>query len=234
MVRTSLTVESGWGTGTLASGADVGSGAPAEALLVTLRRAWKVAEGRRVAGADTIAPAGDVARAVGTLLLAAATHDLRGATRGAEAGCAAGVARTVEACLARQVQDALPPRGRAKSGEDREPIRAGEAPAAAGTGAGRANLPPASWWSREPAWSPRIVADATDLSRHGPHHTVIAQLWPPTPDMPDRSPAQRVPTQRRAWAADDVLRSQAWRVLEADLVPGRPPITSRPTSGGAR
>jgi hypothetical protein len=234
VARPLFTIESGWGPAPHASAVEVGSGAPAEALLVVLRRAWRTAEGRRAAGASVIAPAGHVARAVGTLLVSASTHGLRGAARGAAAGCAPGVARVVDVSLARQVLHAMP------SSKEEAPGYARVAPAHVDDGfpprrlgGARSTLPPASWWGREPAWSPRVVGGAAAGGRDTPN-PVMAQLWPAAPDVPNRTTPPRAPSGKRVWVADDALVDQAWRVLEAELVPGEWAMAPRTAARGAR
>lgn len=206
---------------------------------MVLRRACRAAEGRRVAGASVIAPAGHVARAVGTLLVAASTHGLHAAARGAAAGCAPGVARVVDISLARQVLHALPgppvdvpsyTRVTPACVEDVSGLRRG--------GGARSSLPPASWWGREPAWSPRVVADSTPGSRDGAD-SVVAQLWPAAPDVPiraapPRDPSSATPSGKRVWAPEDPLIDQAWRVLDDELVPSEWAMAPRNVARGAR
>jgi hypothetical protein len=224
VVRPSLTIESGWGPGGSPAAIDAGSGAPAEALLLALRRAWRNAEGRRLAGASAIAPAGRVARAVGTLLVGAATHDLRGATRGATAGCAPGVARMVDDALARHVRDALP----AEAGHAVDAPRPAPPPEPAGLASalGRPSLPPPSWWCREPAWTPRVVAEPLRAAREG--SALVAALWPPLPDASERPVASRPSALRRTLALDEALERQAWGILAAELQPAEWSMAPRP------
>ncbi|MDP2314486.1 MAG: hypothetical protein Q8P41_16405 [Pseudomonadota bacterium] len=217
----------------MSTAVEVGSGAPSEALLLGLRRAWRSAEGRRESesDADAIASAGQVARAVGTLLVAAATQDLRGATRGAAAGCGPGVARMVQIAVTRQVLDALP-RGEEGGPEgERSERMIGESPAA--LGGNRAQVPAASWWCREPAWSPRLVGECGGGARDGAGADPVAAMWPPVPDGP-RTAAPRPASTRRAWISEDPLKAEAWRVLEAELVPVERSMVTGLSSGGAR
>ncbi|MDP2308778.1 MAG: hypothetical protein Q8P18_22340 [Pseudomonadota bacterium] len=257
VVRPTFTIESGWGPASLSAAVEAGAGAPAEALLVVLRRAWRIAEGRRAAGASVIAPAGHVARAVGTLLVAASTHGLRGAARGAAAGCAPGVARVVDVSLARQVLHAIPgaqpepsaalPSEGASPPEEQPPSPSQGVPAYGRVapahthdlfppvrlGGARSTLPPASWWGREAAWGPRLVTDAADAGRDAAS-AVVAQLWPAAPDIPTRPAPPRPASGKRVWVADDALVDSAWQVLEAELVPGEWAMAPRNAARGAR
>lgn len=199
-----------------------------------LRRACRSAEGRRAAGAGAIAPAGHVARAVGTLLVAASTSDLRSASRGAAAGCAPGVARVVDVSLARQVLHAMPgPSEDAPAYARVAPERVDDGFPPRRLGGARSNLPPASWWGREPAWSPRVVADANAGTRDAAT-AAVAQLWPIAPDVPNRAAPPRAPSGKRVWVADDALVDQAWRVLEDELVPGEWAMAPRTSARGSR
>jgi hypothetical protein len=115
-----------------------------EPMLYALRRAWQAVEARgaarsarRVPGG--IAPAGEVGRAVGAFVLAAATHDVGAAGLGAGVGCAPGVARMVEVALARLILTALPPTRRGGSADAEGPattIAIGTSAGSASAGAG--------------------------------------------------------------------------------------------------
>ena len=220
-VRPSLTIESGWAPGPSSTALDLGSGAPAEALLAALRRAWRDAEGRRAASAGAIAPAGHV-RPRGRHPPPRGGHarESRAAGRGASAGCAPGVARMVNVALARQVLEALPlPR----RGSEPEPCGEGAEGGAGlpvGLGGARANVPPPSWWCREPSWTPRVVAEPQQRSgRDASGHALVGAMWPPVPDSPERPSPPRPATTRRSLGPDGALEAQALYILEAELQP---------------
>lgn len=183
-----------------------------EALLRAVRRRWRTLELGARAPRDTFAPAAQVARAVGTLVLEAATCRAGPAGNGARVGCAPGVERTVDAALARLVGGA-PPRPAERSESRAVPRIGGGRAEPAGQ---RARLPQAAWWGREDA-----LDVATDPG--GPHG-----IWPRVSEVP-RSPERRMRVVS-AQACDKLLLDFACGLLDGELVPA----TRRLAVGGAR
>ncbi len=190
-----------------------------------MRRSWRSVEAASTrTPRETFAPAAVVARAVGTLVLEAATHDAGNATPGAVAGCASGVARMVDVALARLVLDALP--GRAGAHLDPPRPTAGctrTTRRAEALWPQRARIPQPAFWSREDVWAPRLVGEAH------PPSSGLGALWPRVPD------SAHAP-ERRARAAcgpscDRRLQELAWRLLEQELEPASRRIPG--AAGGA-
>ncbi len=148
-----------------------------------------VATGMAPRGAEGFAPAAQVGRAVGALVLAAATHGAGAAAYGAAVACAEGVHRTVDLALTRLIVD--------------PPARAHAPPAGAATPGERAlsELPAPGWWEREPQGADGAPPWARSPAESEAARSDLDAVWPTIPPArlsalrarPSRRPAPRPP-----------------------------------------
>lgn len=183
-----------------------------DALLAAVRRRWRAVEKGAARGpADGFAPAAQVARAVGALLLDAATAGAGGPGAAAAAGASAGVEDAVEQALARLVREALPPAWAGAHGGDEVGTAAhSSARRRADFGIGASSLPAAGWWPCEELYTP-------------PPHPAE---WPLVPE----APTGRGHAARGAPASTEAgLHAAARWTMARELVP-----VSRRLPGGPR
>jgi hypothetical protein len=178
-----------------------------------------------VRAAAGIAPASQLGRAVGQILVAAATAGTAEAERGAALGCEPGVGRMVEIALARLILHALPS-PRRETADPPPPPRPAPASPSVGEPLLQAQpaLPPPAWWSRERASE---AACGWTQGWGGPAHEA-ARLWPQVPAARADQAGRRGVRRLRVAAGERGVLGLAWRTLEEELQP------TRVRHGGAR